>query len=257
MQYQHELKALIRVVRNWILLIIVSTVFFFTVDIKLIEMKGIMLPVPTVGDTSFSARVLIHMVDDVAPEGVPLIVTEPLAAFVAQFKVAFLLACIFTLPVGLFTALSYLRPALSLPERLLFYSILIPTSLLFILGNLFAYWYILPTMFSVLYMYAVPLGATMFVSVSDFVGLSIALMAVSGLLFTLPVGMFLLTLLGLVSRDVWFKQWRYAAVIFLILSAIITPDGSGVTMVLLTIPLSILYGIGALVSLRLTRKRDT
>ncbi len=53
-----------------------------------------------------------------------------------------------------------------------------------------------------------------------------------------------LTFLGIIPSIFWREKWRYALLTFLLFSAIITPDGSGVSMMLLSLPLSGLYAVG-------------
>ena len=54
--------------------------------------------------------------------------------------------------------------------------------------------------------------------------------------------------LSVIPHEWWWEHWRGALLTSLILSAVITPDGSGVTMVFLFVPLMLLYGIGAVLS---------
>jgi sec-independent protein translocase protein TatC len=67
-------------------------------------------------------------------------------------------------------------------------------------------------------------------------------------MFLLPVLMTVLTRLSIVSHEQWLRHWRGALVAALLFSAVVTPDGSGVTMIFLFIPLIVLYGIGLVFS---------
>ena len=89
---------------------------------------------------------------------------------------------------------------------------------------------------------------TPYFSLDSFVS-SVFLLTVSvGVIFLLPVVMVLLTRLSIIPHEWWWEHWRGALLTSLILSAVITPDGSGVTMAFLFIPLMLLYGIGAVLS---------
>ena len=81
-------------------------------------------------------------------------------------------------------------------------------------------------------------------------------MFATGLMFLLPVFMYILSYLRIIPRGFWFKNWRIAFAIFLIVSAIVTPDGSGVTMVILSIPMMALYLAGGFLSDRMRKKRE-
>lgn len=239
-----EAKLFIRNFTEWFLLLLIFSVFFFTFGLHEVVLLGhhLLLPLPTT--PSFAAQFFNQMVADLVPHGVSLVVTNPLTAFIAQMKIALLLAFIFTLPVFLFRIMRYLSPALHAHERKRILAFTIPTALLFAFGGLFAYLVIIPPTFTILYSYTDVIGATPFFTVGEFVGLVLSLMFATGILFLLPVGMILLTRLGIVSPQFWRSQWRYAVIVFLVVSAIITPDGSGVTMILLSLPMTGLYAAG-------------
>lgn len=255
MQYFEEAKILFATLFDWVVLLFLFTLFFFLFGTGSISLFGMGFFVPVLTSHSYAATLLQHMVLTIAPADVPLIVTGPLTAFFVQIKVAFLLALLFSLPVLLKRVVNYLSPALHKKEVRYIYLVIVPSSLLFCIGVLFAYLFILPLTFEVLYSYAVPIGAVTYLSVEEFVGLSSALVVATGVSFMLPVLMVLLSLLHIVKGSVWLGQWRYAVIIFLILSAIITPDGSGVSMMLLSLPITVLYGVGLLLSLRIDAAR--
>jgi sec-independent protein translocase protein TatC len=102
-------------------------------------------------------------------------------------------------------------------------------------------------------MYTQAIEVVPMLTVDDFISLVMSLILLTGFAFTLPVVMILLTSIKIVPAAFWKQQWRYAILLFLILSAIITPDGSGVSVMLLAVPLCILYGCGTVVSM-LTEK---
>jgi sec-independent protein translocase protein TatC len=77
-----------------------------------------------------------------------------------------------------------------------------------------------------------------------------------GLVFQLPIVMFLLTLTGLISGEMFLKQWRYAIVIIFIVAAIATPSPDPVSQTLMATPLCLLYIGSALVSLVVSRRRE-
>jgi len=76
-----------------------------------------------------------------------------------------------------------------------------------------------------------------------------------GLAFQLPVLMYGLSWLGVVRSSFWKKYWRFAAIAIFLFGAIITPDGSGITMMLVSIPMLGLYVVGYIVSVRIEKHR--
>lgn len=212
--------------------------------------KTLVLPLPV--SASFATQLFNYMTTDLIPEGVTLIVTNPLTAFIAQIKIALLLAFIFTLPFLLYRLIQYFSPALYMKEKVSVLKVALPSALLFTLGVAFSYLVLIPPTFTLLYAYTDNISAVPFFTVNEFIGIVLALVFATGIMFLLPVSMVLLSRLGLVPPNFWRAQWRYALLFFLIVSAIITPDGSGVTMTLLSIPMAGLYGVGLVISQKST-----
>jgi len=243
-----ELKTLAYLFRDWLILLLVATIFFFSVGTHTIGVYGHALTLPWFEGPSLSAKLLTALAESLVPAGVSLVVTTPLAAFVAQVKIALLLAFIAILPIGITQLVRYFGPAMYARERRVVRMLALPAAGLFALGAWFAYVFVIPPTFSILYGYADTLGATSYFALDALVGFAVSLMAACGIMFTLPVGMVALARTGVVGGVFWRQRWRGALVTFLIVSAILTPDGSGVTMVLLAAPMAALYGAGIIAS---------
>jgi len=233
MIFFQELKIFIRNILSWIYLLLGFSFFFF------------LFPRPI---HSLSAQFFGKIRQDLLPPGARLIVTNPLSAFLAQVQISLLLAFIFTLPFFLYKTMKFLLPALYPNERKAIIRTLFPSALLFFAGCLFAYFLLIPATFTVLYPYAVAIEAVPFFSVQEFITLVFGIMLVAGIMFLLPVFMVFLTSFGIIEPDFWKKNRRYAFLLFLIFSAIITPDGTGITMLMLSAPLAGLYSLGILVA---------
>ena len=251
MSFFKEFKEFIKSILSWVCLLLGFSFFFFIFGLKEIEIlgKNIFLPLPTL--YSFSSQIFKKIQQDLLPSNVQLIVTNPLSAFLAQVLISLLMAFIITSPFFLYKTMKYLLPALFEKEKKAVMRILFPSFLLFFLGCLFAYFLLIPSTFKALYPFATIIGAIPFFSVNEFISLVFGMIVVSGIIFLLPVFMKLSNSLGIVSPDFWKNNWRYALLIFLIFSAIITPDGTGITMLMLSAPLTGLYFVGTV----LTRKK--
>lgn len=254
MEFIKEIRIFLSAIIDWLWLMVIFTLFFFSFNLEPVEILGRVKSLPVVSNPSFAADVFSMMVADLVPSGVPIIVTSPISAFVVQIKISLFLALVFTLPFLLYRLISYLMPALYEKERSLLKKITAPSILLFVGGLAFAYVAIVPNTFDVLYTFAGPIGVTTFLSIDEFVGLTLALMLTTGLSFTLPVLMVVLTAAGFIKAQFWRQKARVALVSLLVVSAIITPDGSGVSMLLLALPVSALYGAGAFVATKVERQ---
>ncbi|MFA6437583.1 MAG: twin-arginine translocase subunit TatC [Candidatus Paceibacterota bacterium] len=257
MAFISEFKELGRSIISWIYFWIIGFVVFFLFGFKSVVIfhREVILPLPTIN--SFSLEFLKIIQKDLLPQGVKLIVTDPLSAFLTQVFIAGFLAFIITLPIFLYKFILYLSPALYLKEKKALAKILVPSLVLFVGGCVFSYFLIVPLTLSILYNYTFASGALAFFSLNEFVKIVFCLILAVGTIFLLPIFMGFLNYLGIANRKIWLSKWRYAVLAFVIFSAIITPDGTGVTMIILTIPMVVLYFLGASLSFRKTKKVES
>jgi sec-independent protein translocase protein TatC len=122
--------------------------------------------------------------------------------------------------------------------------IILPIFLLFIFGFVFSYILVIPFTLNFLYKYGESIGAETFLTVNDFITFVLQFVLGFGIAFQLPVLMYALSLGGLTDSRFWQKNFRYAIIIITIFGAVITPDGSGVTMWFVALPMIALYAVG-------------
>ncbi|MFA5052719.1 MAG: twin-arginine translocase subunit TatC [Parcubacteria group bacterium] len=226
-----ELKELKRIFIPWVYIFGVLGIGFFSV--------------PVLEGKTIAAEAFLQMKSMLVPKEVEFIVTEPVSAFVVQVGIALMISFILTSPFFFYRLAKYISGALYDKERRTLRKLFLPAAFLFAAGAVFGYFIILPPTFKILYEYAGNIGAKPFFSVSDFAVFTLGFTFACGIMFLLPVAMGILNFVGVTNRAMWKKNWRYAFLIFLIVSAIITPDGSGVTMIMLSLPLTGLYFVGS------------
>jgi sec-independent protein translocase protein TatC len=125
-------------------------------------------------------------------------------------------------------------------------------SFLFFLGVLFGYFIIAPFAVNFLAGYTIP-GVENSPTLNSFINYMIMFTAPAGLIFELPVLVFFLTKIGLLSSDTMRTYRRHSIIVILLLSAIITPPDV-ITQFLIAIPLSVLYEISIWIAKRVERK---
>lgn len=239
-----ELKIFVRNILHWVYAFVGSSFFFFFFGPEETVVFGKRCFLPVFTQQSFSSLFFNKITDDLLPDGVQLVVTNPMSAFLSQILFSILLGFLLTLPYFLYKIILYLSPALFPREKRVVLWTLFPFFLLFISGSAFAYYYIVPATFSVFYPYATAIGAVTFFSLDEFTYYVFSLMISVGVMFLLPLFMIILSVIGIIKPEFWKKKWRHATLFFLIVSAIITPDGTGITMVMLFVPLAALYFAG-------------
>lgn len=243
-----ELKVFIKDIATWIFSLIGFSLFFYLFGLHKVTIYGKSFILPVFSKNSFSVQAFKIIERDFLPSGVQLIVTNPWSGFIAQLEIAIILAFIVTLPFLLYKIIRYCSPALFEYEKKAVLKSVILFTALFLFGCLFAYYFMIPLTFKFMYPFAASLGVLTFFSLETFMAWIIAILITTGILFLLPIFMFVLSSLRIVSPDFWRKKWRFALLYLLIFSAVITPDQTGITMILLFAPLSVLYMGGSLLA---------
>jgi len=181
------------------------------------------------------------------PANVSVAVASPFEAVMVQIKMAFFLAVMATVPVAAYQLGRFVRPALRPRERRIILRIVAPVVLLFVLGASMAFFIMLPPMFQFLYTIADSLGVQQkLLFIDQFLDFVLLFTLAMGVAFQLPVVMWTLSAAGFTSPAFWARNWRYAIVGFFVFGALITPDGTGVTMLMVAFPMIALFAFGYL-----------
>ena len=185
--------------------------------------------------------------DNLSPfDGQPIF-TSPTAMMGATIQLAIrggVIAALPVLVVSVYTLFSSLVP----PQQRRFLVIFLPATVLsFLLGAAFAYWVLLPTGLKFLLNFgdgvAVPL-----IVLSEYIDLLTSMILWLGVVFELPIAMFLLAKMQIVSYLKFRGLRKYVPVAAFILSAIITPTFDVVNQTLLAVPMILLYEVGLFLS---------
>lgn len=185
---------------------------------------------------------------------VVLNVLDPLEAFSVRFSVSFWAAIVATSPIILWQILAFFLPALKPKERKWFIPTFAAATALFILGTVFCYFIILSPAFGWLTDQA--MGVMQIdARASSYIDIIIKFEIGFGFAFELPLIVFYLTVFGVIPYAKLRAQWRIVYTVLIILSAMITPDASPVTMLLMFAALVLLYE-GSLFVARLVMGKD-
>ena len=245
-------KRLLRIV----LVIGIITAFILTFHAEPIQVGQITLYYPTPEPlNNIAAQITNHMKFNLVPENVQLIQTAPGQAFFAQIYIAALVGIVVGMPIIIKELVGFIKPALKENEINVSRSITIPALGLFIAGCFFSYNFVIPYILEFLYRYGESAGLVTFLNIMDFVTFVLQFLLAFGFSFQLPLVMYAISASGMVDSDFWRKNIRYAIVVIVIFGAVITPDGSGVTMWFIAIPMIVLYVAGMIVIERKERKK--
>ncbi|PZD79508.1 twin-arginine translocase subunit TatC [Mesonia sp. K7] len=167
--------------------------------------------------------------------------------FSAHIWTAITAGFIIAFPYVLYEFWRFISPALNPNERKASRGFIFAASILFFVGVLFGYYVISPLSINFLGTYQVSEEVFNDIDLSSYFGLIRASALACGVVFELPILIFLLTKMGLVTPDILRKYRKFAIVGILIVSAIITPPDIA-SQVIVAIPVMILYEISIYLS---------
>ncbi len=167
---------------------------------------------------------------------------EPVLVF---FKVAFYAALIAASPFILFEVSQFIAPGLTKKERTIMAPIVIGSPLLFICGSAFAYFLLLPPMLHFFSSFGV--GVSPINQRLDFyISLVSSILLYMGLCFQLPILIFALSFTGIVNSRMLLAIWKYAVAGITVIAAIVTPDPTAMSMLMVMAALTGLYFLSIL-----------
>jgi len=181
----------------------------------------------------------------------------PMESFnVIWFKLPIVCAIFLSSPWIVYQVWAFISPGLYRRERRFAAPFILSSAGLFILGGLFAYF--VAFRFALTFLLGIGLGKGIapYVSVSEYFDLFVNVVLGVGLVFELPVLIFFLTLLRIVTPKFLIKHSRYAILIIFIIAAVVTPTPDAFNMMLFAVPMCGLFYVGIFASYILVLNRE-
>jgi len=173
--------------------------------------------------------------------------------FMTHMYISAVAGFILAFPYILWEIWRFVAPAMKEKEQRYSRGGILISTFLFLIGILFSYFIIVPLTVNFLGTYSVSASVHNQISLNSYISTVVSLTFAVGVVFELPILIYFLTKIGIVSPDFLKKNRRYMYVIILIVAAIITPpDVFSQTMV--AIPLTALYELSIVVSKRVYKK---
>lgn len=187
------------------------------------------------------------------PEGEALTFINLSDPFMLYIKVAFLAAVFFASPVLLWQVWLFIRPALYKSERRLAGPFIIFTTLFFLAGGYFGYEVAFPMV--VHFLLGVGEDFRQMVTVQAYFRMMSKILLGLGIVFELPVLIFFLARLGLVTAGLLLRWFRWAVLAIFVIAAIITPTPDVATQTVFAVPMLVLYLLGIVIAWIFGKKR--
>ena len=187
------------------------------------------------------------------PEGSKMIATGVITPFLIPVKIAALAAFLAVLPYVLYQVWAFVAPGLYAHEKRLVLPLVVSSTVLFVVGMAFCYYFVFGALFSFINDFA-PKSISVAPDIEAYFNFMIGMFLAFGIAFEIPVVVVVLAITGLVSIE-QLREWRgYVIVGIFVVAAIVTPPDV-VSQLALAIPMCILYELGIVVAQFVVRGR--
>ncbi|MBK7648575.1 MAG: twin-arginine translocase subunit TatC [Betaproteobacteria bacterium] len=185
------------------------------------------------------------------PEGTKMVAIGVITPFMVPLKVTAMVAFVFALPYILYQVWAFIAPGLYAHEKRLGIPLIISSSLLFISGMAFCYFFVFGQVFSFINTFA-PKSITPAPDIEAYLSFVMTMFLAFGIAFEVPVALVMLVKLNLVTVEK-LKEWRsYFIVGAFVVAAVVTPPDV-VSQLALAVPMCLLYELGIIASRLVSR----
>jgi sec-independent protein translocase protein TatC len=176
------------------------------------------------------------------PAGATLIATSVISPFLVPLKILLMAAFLIALPVVLYQVWAFVAPGLYSHEKKLVLPLVISSTVLFLVGVAFCYYFVFGQVFQFIQSFA-PKSITAAPDIEAYLSFVLTMFLAFGLAFEVPIVVVVLARMGVVSIEKLKAFRSYFVVLAFIIAAIVTPPDV-VSQLALAIPMCLLYEIG-------------
>jgi sec-independent protein translocase protein TatC len=187
------------------------------------------------------------------PEGTRMIATGVITPFLVPVKVALMVAFVIVLPYLLYQAWSFVAPGLYAHEKRLVLPLIVASTLLFLLGIAFCYFFVFGVVFDFVHKIA-PASITVAPDIENYLNFVLTMFLAFGVTFEVPIAVVLLVRMGMVTLQQLRDIRPYFIVGAFVIAAIVTPPDV-ISQFLLAIPMWLLFELGLVAARFVTVRR--
>lgn len=188
----------------------------------------------------YGALPFIELLKHMAPSSIVFIQLSPGEVLMASVRISFYAGVALAAPVILYNLLRFVLPGLTGREKAIVVWSVLSGTVLFALGVVFAYFFVVPTAIQFLVEYGQSVAET-HLSIANYISFCSSLLFVTGGMFELPMVLFILSFTGFITSQKLIAEWRWATIIIFIVSAIVTPTQDPFSMTIVGLAMVLLY----------------
>jgi len=180
------------------------------------------------------------------PEGGSMIATGVISPFLTPLKLAFIMSIFASFPYLIYQAWAFIAPGLYKHEKKLAIPLIVSSALLFYVGILFAYFIVLPNVFTFMMSMAID-GVTHSPDITYYLDFTLKMFFAFGIAFEVPIATILLVLGGVTTPQSLSEKRPYIIVAAFIFGMLLTPPDPA-SQIMLAVPMWLLFELGLLLS---------
>ena len=198
---------------------------------------------------------IMRPLQQLLPEGGTLIFTEPTEAFILYIKIALIAGLILASPAVMTQVWLFIAPGLYSSEKKWAIPFVLMSSFFFVAGAAFSHYVVFPLTWVFFASFTTDI-VTFMPRIQPAFSIYLRLVIAFGVVFQMPTIVLFLARMGVLTAGFMIRKFKFAVLLIVVVSAVVTPDGGGVSLVAMTVPLILLY-ILSIGLAWLCRKRKT
>lgn len=197
---------------------------------------------------------MAHPLMRALPEGTKMIATGVIAPFLVPLKVAGVVAFVVALPYVLYQAWAFVAPGLYAHEKKLVLPLVIASTVLFLMGIAFCYFFVFGVVFEFVYTIA-PKSISVAPDIENYMSFALSMFIAFGVTFEVPVIVVVLNRMGVVKLKQLRDGRSYVIVGAFVVAAVVTPPDV-LSQIMMAIPLWLLYEVGIVMSMLVNKEKN-
>ena len=185
---------------------------------------------------------IMRPLQQMLPPGGTLIYTDPTEAFILYIKIALIFGLMLASPAVMAQVWLFVAPGLYANEKKWAIPFVLMSSFFFVAGAAFSHYVVFPLTWLFFVSFTTDI-LTFMPRVEPAFSIYLRLLLAFGLVFQMPTLVLFLARMGVISARFLIRNFKYAVLIMVVISAVVTPDGGGVSLVAMTGPMILLYGL--------------